>query len=216
MPSLARFLAISSCFALAAAPASAVPVVDVLSGTDATFTFSVVHDSNSGGDGQIGNVIGQVTLGPAGGTWTIVGPIGTLDLELVIDVAGSDSTYDVLGDFDVPGLSEFVTQANVMVGSLSFTLTSGADDAAMDGVTIYFENRNYSSAINPPNGLQGDLLTVWGASNFTGSGVLGEALDLFAGGRGLDIRVQVPEPSASALCLAGLALAGLRFRRRQR
>jgi hypothetical protein len=210
--------------ALLASPASAVPVEAVLAGTDGNFTYSVVHTSTAGSDGQSGTILGTVGLGGAGGDWTVVGDVATLDIQLVVDVGGSLSTYDAIGDFSVSALTEFGTQADVMLGSLAFTLAAGGDEAGIDGLTFYFENRNYSSAGDPPNGLEldpaGDVLTLWGATEFTGSGVIGESLDLVAGGRGIDLRIEmgpaIPEPSARPLYLAGLvvvALGGARLRR---
>lgn len=208
-----------------AGPAGAVPVVAVLDGTDGNFQFSVVHTSTSGDDGQSGTILGDVGLGAAGGDWTVVGDVGTLDIELTVDVGGSVSTYDAIGDFSISALTEFSTQADVMLGSLAFTLTAGADDAGIDGLTFYFENRNYSNASDPPNGLQidpvgGDVLTLWGATEFTGRGVLGQSLDLVAGGRGIDLRIQtapIPEPGSRPLYAAGLlivALGAARLRKR--
>lgn len=213
--------ALPAVFALAlaafATPAQAVPVTAVLGGTDGNFTFSVVHTSTGGSDGQSGSILGDVGLGGAGGDWTVVGDLGTLDIELTVEVGGNVSTYDAIGDFSISALTEFGAQADVMLGSLAFALTAGGDEAAIDGLTFYFENRNYSSAGDPPNGLDldptGDVLTLWGSSVFSGSGVIGEPLDLASGGRGIDLRLKmappIPEPSAKPLYLAGVAIVGL-------
>lgn len=204
-----------------AGPAGAVPVVDVLQGSDGNFQFSWVHDSSAGGDGQGGNLLGSVELGAGGGTWEEVAGIATLEIELVVDVGGDLSTYDATGSFDVAALSELATQADVLAGSLSLTMTSGLDEADIDGVTFYFENRNYGNATLRPNSLSGDVVTLWGATLFTGTPVLGQPFDLVPGGRGIDLRIQlgppIPEPSARPLYLAGLAVVGLgslRLRRR--
>lgn len=209
-----------------AGPARAVPVDAVLDGHDGNFTFSVVHTSTGGSDGQSGSILGDVGLGGAGGDWTVVGDIATLDVELTVDVGGNVSTYDAIGDFSVSALTEFATQADVMLGSLAFSLTGGSDEAAIDGLVFYFENRNYSSASDPPNGLEldptGDVLTFWGSSVIaSGRGVIGQPLDLAPGGRGIDLRLRmappIPEPGARPLYLAGLAIVGLgatRLRRR--
>ena len=212
----AALVALAAVLAFAARPASAVPVTAVLAGNDGNFGFSVVHSSSGGSDGQAGTILGDVLLGGAGGDWSVLGDLGTLDVELLVDVGGSVSSYDALGGFSVSALGEFASQADVMLGSLAFSLTSGADEVGIDGLTFYFENRNYSSAGDPPNGIQldpsGDVLTLWGATQFTGSGVIGEGLDLVAGGRGLDLRIKIappiPEPSARPLFVAGLLVVG--------
>ena len=208
---------LATAVSLFAQSAQAVPVDAVLSGSDANFSFSVIHTSTGGSDGQSGSILGGIDLGRSGGDWTVVGDIGTLDIELTVDVGGNVSTYDAFGTFSVAALTEFTTQADVMLGSLAFALTSGADESAIDGLTFYFENRNYSGAADPPNGLSldpaGDLLSIWGTTEFTGTATIGESLDLVAGGRGIDLRLRmappIPEPSGRPLYLAGLAIAGL-------
>jgi len=226
MSRTALILALAAAGSLVAPSARALPVTAVLDGTDGNFQFSVVHTSTGGNDGQSGTILGDVGLGGAGGEWTDAGGIATLDIELTVDVGGSVSVYDAVGQFDVAALTEFSTQTDVMIGSLAFALTSGADDGALDGLTFYFENRNYSNAGDPPNGLVtagsgASYLTLWGASEFTGSGAIGEPLDLVAGGRGIDLRLEIappiPEPGARPLYLAGLAIVGIgpaRLRRR--
>jgi len=221
--SLLASLALALC--AVAGSARAVPVIAVLDGTDGRFQFSVVHTATGGNDGQSGTILGDVDLGAAGGTWSLAGDVGTLDLQLDVDAAGSVSRYRAVGDFSLSALAELATQADVMLGSLAFTLEAGADDAGLEGLTFYFENRTYSDAAAPPNGLEvdgagGHVLTLWGASAFTGSGVLGDRLDLVAGGRGLDLRLHtapIPEPGsrplyAMGLLLVALGAAGLRRR----
>jgi hypothetical protein len=205
-----------------ASPAGAVPIADVLSGTDGNFLFSVVHTSTSGSDGQSGSVLGDVSLSAGGGSWVVAAGTGFLDVELDVDVAGSVSTYQAKGSFDLAALADDGTQADTLLGFLAFDLLAGADDAAIDGLTFYFEDRNYSNASLRPNGLDGDLLTLWGATEFTGTPTLGSGFDLVPGGRGIDLRVQlappIPEPSARPLYVAGLAVVAfgaLRLRRQR-
>jgi len=214
-------LALVAAFSFVASTAEAAPIVAVLSGVDNNFQYSYVHTSTSGSDGQGGTIIGSVGLGAAGGDWTVVAGIATLDIQLTVDVGGSISVYDALGQFDVAMLTETATNADVLLGYFGMTLVSGADDAAIDGLTFYFENRNYGNAVERPNGMVGDEITLWGASLYTGTPVIGAAFDLVPGGRGIDLRLQVgpaiPEPGARPLYLTGLAVVGLgatRLRRR--
>ena len=53
----------------------AAPIIEVLDGSDGNFTFSVVHTSTGGSDGQSGSILGNIDLGGAGGDWTVVGGI---------------------------------------------------------------------------------------------------------------------------------------------
>ncbi len=205
---------------LLGATAQAAPIADVLSGTDGNFRFSVVHTSTGCSDGQCGSILGEVSLGAGGGNWLSDGTNAFLDLELDVNVGGSISTYNAKGAFSETALTDFGTQADVLLGSLDVTLLSGADDAGLDGLTFLFEDRNYSTAANPPNGLTGNMLTLWGATAYTGTPTLGSALDLVPGGIGIDLRVEIgppiPEPSAKPLFLAGIAVVAFGASRMRR
>ncbi|NNL65508.1 MAG: hypothetical protein HKP30_04640 [Myxococcales bacterium] len=203
-----------------AAPAKAVPIADVLAGTDGNFLFSVVHTSTGGSDGQSGTVLGDVSLSAAGGSFNQGVTQAFFDAELDVDIGGSISTYQAKGAFDLAGLLDFSAQSDVLLGYLDFTLLAGADDAGIADLTFYFEDRNYSTATNPPNGLSGDLLTLWGATEFNGTPTIGAPFDLVAGGRGIDLRVKlappIPEPGSRPLYLAGLAIVALGAARMRR
>jgi hypothetical protein len=201
---------------LIAAPSAAAPIIDVLQGVDANYRFSVVHSSTGGSDGQAGSVLARILLGPAGGTATVVGPVLELDVQLVI----AGDSYQATGAFDVAGLLDDVAQTDRMLGSLSLV---GVGNFAG---TYYFKDRNYSSAVDPPNSLHGTILTLWGATNVTnvatkGAPQIGDEIDLSPGGTGMDLRLEIssdpiPEPSSVALYALGLAAAGGAVRRTRR
>lgn len=218
--------AFAALFLLLAVPAQALPVpapvTGVLQGSDGNFSFSVIHTSSAGSDGQSGSVLDTVTLGAGGGQWVESGALASLDIQLDIGAG----TYDVSGMFDLPALADLLEDPNTMLGSLTFQLVAGADTHGLDGLTFYFEDNHYSSASLKPNSIQpagsGQVLNLWGATQVAGSPsfVLGEALDLEPGGTGIDLRVgigpAIPEPSARPLFMAGLAVVALGALRRRK
>ena len=210
------------------APASAVSIDDVLSGTDVNFLFSVVHSASGGSDGQSGTIEGYLDMGAPGGTATVNGAaLEIRDLELTLaNTSGGAvvATYDVSGDFDLARLLDTSANSDALLGWLDFSLSGGDDtNFGVDGRRFYFEDRNYSSALLRPNSLSGVFLTLWGSSNVNpavGDGTpdtFGEAFDLLADSsgraRGIDLRLElsapIPEPTARPLFLAGLAVVAL-------
>ena len=197
---------------LFASSASAIPVVDVLTGSDGNFSFSVVHNSSGGNDGQSGTVLDSISLGGAGGSATVTGAGTLLDLDVELVIGGG--TYNAAGLFDLAGLLDDVLQQDVLLGTLELTYVSGADNS-YDGLKFYLEDRNYSSATLKPNSLQGEFLSLWGATDFnpTFPGTpadpqIGDPLDLISGGTGIDLRLElahpIPEPQAAMVFLTGL------------
>jgi hypothetical protein len=210
--SMVRASALLVALILCAGPAAATPVLEVLSGSDGNFSYSWIHTSTGGSDGQSGSLLDAIGLGGAGGDITVSGA-GTL-LDVDVELAIGTGTYDAIGQFDLAGLLDDTTQADVLLGTL--TLSHVAGTAEYDGLKFYFEDRNYSSASLKPNSLNGDTLSLWGATAFTSPVTdpgIGDALDLNSGGTGIDLRMRfggspVPEPSAAAVFAIGLAVMG--------
>jgi len=198
-----------------AGSASAAPIVAVLSGSDGNFSFSVTHTSSAGSDGQMGTVLDSITLGGAGGSATA--SAGLLNLQVELRIGGVD--YDATGVFDLAGLLDDSVQEDILLGSLSLAGAGGT----YNGMTFYFEDRNYSSATLKPNSLDGVFLSLWGATDFTlasANPAIGDRLDLVAGGTGIDLRFElanpIPEAHGIGVFAAGIlvACAGSWLRRR--
>lgn len=195
---------------LFASPALAVPVQDVLNGTDGNFSFSLVHSSTGCSDGQCGSPLDGITLGGAGGSASVSGGQFLLDVQLNI----GGELHQATGAFDFAGLLDNSAQTNLLLGSL--TLTGGQYAG-----TYFFKDRNYSSAALKPNSYDqaSNTLSLWGTTNVSNPNAkIGEAIELSPGGTGIDLRVQlssnpIPEPGAVALYLAGLGIVGGAVRR---
>jgi len=200
-----RRLLLALVMLLGAGPASAASIVSVLSGSDGNFNFSVTHTSSAGDDGQMGTVLDSITLGGAGGSATA--SAGLLNLQVQLHIGGVD--YDATGVFDLAGLLDDSAQEDILLGSLSLAGAGG-----YDGMTFYFEDRNYSSATLKPNSLDGVFLSLWGATDFTlasASPAIGDSLDLVAGGTGIDLRFElanpIPEAHGIGVFAAGILVA---------
>lgn len=222
-------IAVLALVALTAA-ASASPIVEIGTGTDVNFTFSVVHSSSGGFDGQSGTILYDVFLDTDNvpstydvGVPDAASPSGLADIaSLFVDIVRrSDSeveTFKIDGKFDSVDLADGLFDANTLVGYLDFTALAdgdGVDFTDLDGETFYFEDRTYSSAVLPPNTRIGDTVTLWGATVFSGPKTLGAAGDLSPGGRGIDLRIELPEPASLALLGAAVAAGALLRRRRK-
>lgn len=196
-----------------AAPALSVPITDILSGSDSNFSYSLIHTSSAGSDGQSGTILAGISLGANGGSITTAGGQLLIDAELVID----GTTYQAVGAFDLAGLLDDSVQADIMLGSL--TLTGGT----YAGV-YFFEDRSYSSASLKPNSFDQatGILSLWGSTNVSDPNAkIGAPIDLFAAstGYGIDLRIEassdpIPEPTSVALYLVGLAVVGGAIRKR--
>ena len=215
-----REIALLASLTAFASTAAADPITDVLSGSDNNFTFSVIHTSSSGSDGQSGSITHDVSLNTSLALPNDWDATPHFHLDLTARSGGAVSIYHVAGAFDLTDLSDGVYSGNQLVGYLTFNVLSGDD--FLDGETFYFEDNTYSSAVNKPNSQSGNLVTLWGATNYDhnlGTPVIGNEIDLMAGGAGIDLRLQladpVPEPGTFALFgLAGLGFAVYRRRRK--
>jgi hypothetical protein len=115
-------------------------------------------------------------------------------------------------------LADGLFDVNTLVGYLDFAAVAdgdGVDFGDVNGETLYFEDRTYSSAVTPPNTRSGNTVTLWGATVFSGPKTLGAAGDLSPGGRGIDLRIEIPEPASMSLLGAAL-VAGAFLRRRRK
>jgi len=213
---MARVLVLAVVLCVCATPAAATPVLDVLSGSDGNFGFSVVHTSTGCSDGQCGTVLDSVGLGGAGGSLTASGG-GTL-LDLNVQLVIGSGTYDASGVFDLAGLLDNSAQLDKLLGTLELTHVAGTNEYG--GLKFLFEDRNYSSAVLKPNSLNGDTLSLWGATAYNGPAdpAIGDSLDLIPGGTGIDLRLKlanpVPEPQGAAVFAMGMAVVGSFLRRR--
>ena len=128
-----RIAVVATALLVCAASASAIPVIDVLTGSDGNFSFSVVHSSTGGSDGQSGAILDSISLGGAGGDVSISGSTLLVELEVAIGTG----TYDASGVFDLAGLQDDSAQLDILLGTLVLTNTAGT--AEYDGLKFYFE-----------------------------------------------------------------------------